>query len=327
MNTYKYVSKSVKKRDVAIDFVKVIATILVLNSHMGICYGKYSMLATGGGIGDALFFFVSGFTLFLGNKMNFVDWYKRRLGRIYPTVLAVGLVSCIFFGAQFSFMEVMVAEQYWFLQCILVLYVILYPIIRYSWKMTICIPIVITVMLIVYFTCYDFTDSGLFYGINNYFRWIFYSVIMLIGGGICLIRNMIRYKTLALPIFLICLCLWYVSLKIWGNSNLQIISGIALVGVCVFAYIIGKSPRVEMLFESKILGNILYIVGNLCLECYMIQYLFFTNHFNYLFPFNIPIIMIVVLIASYFVHLLSEIIKQIFDSKSFDWKILLLCKK
>ena len=61
MNTYKYVSKSVKKRDVAIDFVKVIATILVLNSHMGICYGKYSMLATGGGIGDALFFFVSGF--------------------------------------------------------------------------------------------------------------------------------------------------------------------------------------------------------------------------------------------------------------------------
>ena len=78
MNTYKYVSKSVKKRDVAIDFVKVIATILVLNSHMGICYGKYSMLATGGGIGDALFFFVSGFTLFLGNKMNFVDWYKRR---------------------------------------------------------------------------------------------------------------------------------------------------------------------------------------------------------------------------------------------------------
>lgn len=57
---------TVLKRDVAIDFVKIIATLLVLNSHMGICYGHYSILATGGGLGDALFFFVSGFTLFMG---------------------------------------------------------------------------------------------------------------------------------------------------------------------------------------------------------------------------------------------------------------------
>lgn len=39
----------VKKRDVAVDFVKFIATILVLNSHMGVCYGEYLILATGGG--------------------------------------------------------------------------------------------------------------------------------------------------------------------------------------------------------------------------------------------------------------------------------------
>ena len=38
-----------KKRNVAVDFVKFIATLLVLNSHMGICYGPYAALATGGG--------------------------------------------------------------------------------------------------------------------------------------------------------------------------------------------------------------------------------------------------------------------------------------
>ena len=63
-------AESVTKRDVAVDFVKVIATILVLNSHMQICYANHSSLATGGGIGDALFFFVSGFTLFIGKKTN-----------------------------------------------------------------------------------------------------------------------------------------------------------------------------------------------------------------------------------------------------------------
>lgn len=36
---------TIKKRDIAVDFVKVIATLLVLNSHMGICYGSHSALA------------------------------------------------------------------------------------------------------------------------------------------------------------------------------------------------------------------------------------------------------------------------------------------
>lgn len=56
-----------KKRDTAIDFVKFLALFLVLNSHMGECYPKWQFLATGGAIGDALFFFASGFTLFLGS--------------------------------------------------------------------------------------------------------------------------------------------------------------------------------------------------------------------------------------------------------------------
>ena len=36
------------ERDNAIDFVKFVATLLVLNSHMDPCYVKYSFLSTGG---------------------------------------------------------------------------------------------------------------------------------------------------------------------------------------------------------------------------------------------------------------------------------------
>lgn len=59
-----------KERIVSIDVLKVIAVFMVLNSHMEICYGKYAILATGGAIGDALFFFCSGFTLLLGGGQN-----------------------------------------------------------------------------------------------------------------------------------------------------------------------------------------------------------------------------------------------------------------
>ena len=55
---------------------------------MELLYGKYNALATGGAIGDVLFFFCSGFTLFLGKMGRFDNWYKRRINRIYPTVFA-----------------------------------------------------------------------------------------------------------------------------------------------------------------------------------------------------------------------------------------------
>lgn len=55
-----------KQRDISIDIMKFIAVLAITNSHMELLYGKYSFLATGGAIGDVLFFFVSGFTIFMG---------------------------------------------------------------------------------------------------------------------------------------------------------------------------------------------------------------------------------------------------------------------
>ena len=45
------------KRDIGIDFIKFIAAFMITNSHMGNFYPEtLHFLATGGAIGDALFF-------------------------------------------------------------------------------------------------------------------------------------------------------------------------------------------------------------------------------------------------------------------------------
>ena len=80
-------------RNTGIDWLKVLAVFLVMNSHMQICYPKYGFLASGGAIGDALFFFASGFTLFLGRTMRFDNWYKRRINRIYPSIIATAIIT------------------------------------------------------------------------------------------------------------------------------------------------------------------------------------------------------------------------------------------
>ena len=55
-----------KERDIAIDIVKFLAVLLIINSHADIMYPKLQILATGGAIGDCLFLFCSGFTLLMG---------------------------------------------------------------------------------------------------------------------------------------------------------------------------------------------------------------------------------------------------------------------
>ena len=38
-----------KQRDISIDILKFFAVLLITNSHMGLLYGKYSILSSGGG--------------------------------------------------------------------------------------------------------------------------------------------------------------------------------------------------------------------------------------------------------------------------------------
>ena len=80
-----------EKRDIAVDIVKLLSVFLIINSHADVCYPRFSALATGGAIGDSLFLFVSGFTLFLGKQVRFDNYYKRRINRIYPSAIASSL--------------------------------------------------------------------------------------------------------------------------------------------------------------------------------------------------------------------------------------------
>ena len=59
----------IKERDFGIDIVKFLAVLMIINSHADVMYPKYQVLATGGAIGDCLFLFCSGFTLFWGAKI------------------------------------------------------------------------------------------------------------------------------------------------------------------------------------------------------------------------------------------------------------------
>ena len=308
-----------KERDTAIDFVKFVALFLVLNSHMAMSYvGGAKSLATGGAIGDALFFFASGFTLFLGRETDFFNWYKRRIGRIYPALIAVAIIGAACFDYKDSFTDVFIAKRYWFIQCILLLYPFLFLAKKYVNKHVILLCVLTPIILCVY---PFFSEGELFYG-GGYYRWAVYLLFMLLGALIGKNRGSIkRYSIwIALLFTIICVVSWYGLVYLFGDSWIQVVSVIPLMGVAVGMYAIGNSAPLARLFQTRGIGSVLISVGALCLESYLIQKMIITDKWNGIFPFNIPLIMICVLIASYFAKLLSNLIIQIFDSQPINWK-------
>ena len=313
-----------QQRDQAIDFVKIIAVLFVLNSHMGVCYPRWSFLATGGGIGDALFFFISGFTLFLGRPLPFVDWYKRRIRRIYPALFATALLASFIFGQTDSFSSIVLSRRYWFVQCILVLYPILFLIKSYCRNP---VPLFCCVVFLS-LACFPlfYKGSGLFYG-GGYYRWFVYFSFMLFGAILGQRRNDLGsfspYYCISL---LFCTFAWYLVVYYTNRSVWQICSVIPLFGVVYSFYMIGRCELVTSLFTSKVWGSLASSIGGLCLECYLVQKYVITDKLNFMFPMNILIIILLVLIVSYCVHILSQIISQLFDSKPFDYRSLFVVK-
>lgn len=73
--------------------LRILAVLLIVNSHLHLFY-EYKYLATGGAIGNAIFFFISGIGLSYSlakNKINYFTWVKKRYLRIYPKLIIIVL--------------------------------------------------------------------------------------------------------------------------------------------------------------------------------------------------------------------------------------------
>ena len=119
---------------------------------------------------------------------------------------------------------------------------------------------------------------------------------------------------------------FYLLFYVGQNNALILLSFIALFGVTRYCYICCCAPLLQKLYNNKWIGQIVYIISQLCLDVYLIQKYIFTDSLNWLFPLNVPIIMLLVLLTAYLVKMLAEFISQTFKTEPFEWGKLLLRK-
>ena len=313
-----------KERNIGIDILKFFAALLITNSHMELLYGKYSLLATGGAIGDVLFFFCSGFTLFLGRMGRFDNWYKRRINRIYPTVFAWAILRAFLFNHKASMDYTIIHGGGWFVTCIMIYYVALYFVQRFMLHHLKWVFGAVGLICIIWYVMIERPADYNMYG-NTYFKWCHYFLFMLLGAIMGISQKQWNFHLRTDLIKLISSAVIYYAILFVGKKNvfiseLQIISLIPLLAIVFYFYKVCSSQTLRQWYSHKIMRWIIRFVGGLCLEIYLVQSILFTDKMNNIFPLNIPIMFIIILAVAYLLRCCARLFSQTFKDGEYDWK-------
>lgn len=312
--------------------MKFLAAIFITNSHMVSLYPeKVSMLATGGAIGDALFFFCSGFCLMMGNSSDFFNWYKRRINRIFPTIFAVALIGMMFRGADPTLKQVIINGGGWFVKAILLFYVFFWFVKRFlSDKLWIAFAIDITIVLVWFIW---FWDKNVFILADaTYLRWPGYFIMMLMGAAMnsFLQEQTEDYKEgsgwLYLGLFFVLLLFYYGYQLIWDCypilKDFQVVLIPALMGIIYVIFKLCSKEKVLKIYQNKYLHWALYGISACCLEIYLSGGWSFNVGRDLIrfFPFNIIVTFLLIFIVAYIVKVFSNFLSQTFKTEKYDWK-------
>lgn len=318
------IGKLEKTRDISIDILKFFAAILITNSHMGELYVHFKQLCTGGAIGDALFFFCSGYTLFLGKKRSFANYYKQRIKRIYPTVFSWAILASFILGCDDNMKFTILHGGRWFVSCIMIYYIPIYFIQKYCIKYVWHFMFLSLLLSFLWLYFFDDAKPHNFYGDGNC-RYIFFFVIMLGGALVGSSKKKSNDRQLYNVVkMVLCIIIFYLSIhlsmKLGSLWRIQILSIFPLFGIVVYMHRLCNSDQLAKLYYNKYSGFIIRLIGGLCLEIYLVQFSLFTNKMNQLFPLNIVIMFLIIVIAAYIVRIFSRIFSQIFSDEDFNWR-------
>ena len=319
-----------------LDFLKVLAAIFITNSHFIPLYKDISpSLATFGVHGNALFFFVSGFVLMMGFEMKqdlFVNWYKKRIQRLWPSVFLWSIIAAIIWKDPITWKNLLIANNYWFLQCIAIYYILFYIFGNLNISIMgggkICVQKILFMFSIAASLLYFYfmpKATGSIFHTNLHF--VCHFSIMIMGGMTYLYKDKIKIKSLWKD------CLWaifwfvlyFIILYIGKGKQdykyyVQIVGLLPLHLFIFYAYKTASYHWCTILFQSSRWKRILTTIASLTLEIYIVQFHIITDKFNRLFPLNTVIVFIFICITAYCLRVMTSLFLQFLSSAPFEFK-------
>lgn len=312
----------------AVDILKFMAALLITNSHMnGLYPDRLGALATGGALGDACFFFCSGFLLMYSRGGDYFNWYKRRVNRIFPTLFAIAIVAILAFGKNPTFKSVILSEKAWFVQAIFVFYAVFWFVKCFLSDKMWSVIIVVSVASLIWFVFFwDKSVSVFMFG--TYLRWPMFFCVMLIGAITAknYIQSIQHKLMISFLLFVLLMGLFYGYQILEKKYTMLCYFEIVIVPILFLAvyelFWICANERVVAFYRNKGIHAVVFFISSLCFEIYLSQrYLFpIGKSLIGLFPLNIIICFALIVGVAYVVKVLSNFISQTFKSENYEWR-------
>lgn len=260
------------------------ATVLITLSHLD-AFVPHRWMASGGAIGNSLFFFLSGFgvtcsltaSATAARAPSFFNYFKRRILRIYPAfLLMLGptlLARTVYRQKEFNFFESLVwPTPFWFIPAVMLFYIPLFSIARLSTRATILALAPLIVPYIYLYLQLDlsrFTVEG-----ENFVKIINYFCITVMGSIVAKSGTAPKVNALTVGMLLLSLLAFLVvklTLFRFGFSEYQFIYHLLLFPIVYFSYHVFCSPKILESLHKTSARHIVYWVSGLTLEIYLVQ--------------------------------------------------------
>jgi hypothetical protein len=304
-------------------FLKSLAILLIVNSHCDYYYPLRS-LGTGGAIGNSVFFMLSAFGLYLSDRKqsrSFSEWYARRVGRVYPAVWVVLIL--LFFPIEFASGRLDLNNilgifgnffypPYWFIQALMVIYFLLFPLIRNYTDRKFFFYAAATAGLyfIAYFGC---LDLSVFMIEELPFKVVFYFGVCLFGVWLARRNDTIRYAGTS-DFFWLFLCLavmyghkYFMTKQLF--SSWQFVQQLILFPALYFLLKIARSKTVSVkLFRVPWFSRTVEWISNLTLEIYIVHLTIspVILSMKMAFPLNVIVFLVLTFVLSRVVRILAD---------------------
>lgn len=243
---------------------------------------------------------------------RFDGYYKRRINRVYPSVLAWTLIGGLVFPTNQEYH----AWGGWFIPCIMLYYAALYVLNKLLEDRLNVWFVIALLLAMVWYYCYDKTPN--YYVFDTKISWAYYFFSFLVGVYASQKNNRVRFHCVMNFVCLLISVVLYFGLtyivKKYSLLNYQWVVFIPLSVLPFFAYKVLSQHKIVALYKSKYVGWIMQGVGGLCLEIFLVQLPFITDNFNFLFPLNIFFVFAIIVFVAYLLRTVGRLAVQTFDN-------------
>lgn len=307
-----------------LNLLRAIGILLITNSHFDLLYPD-PRLGVGGALGNAFFFTLSGYGLAHSYKncgRGFINWYWRRITRIFPSVWIVALLTLTFFDLWTEatpatlFAEFIWPTRHWFIGAIMLFYVAFFLLLAAGRKQV--FEMVAGLLLIPYVIGYFwFIDLSTWSIEGGYFKWIFYGQLMLLGAVAArreelLVARDLRREAITLAV----LTAGYFGAKLLMSVTsfweAQFVIHLLTVPILLLAFRVSATREMQRWVVQSYAGRMAGFISLIALEMYLTQHLFHTDASlrSLPFPFGAMLAFTGVVLLSMGVLRLSNLIRS-----------------